>query len=209
MSEQLRKFFSDGTTDEISKKLLGKLLVYHSPAGIMSGYIVEIEAYLGTKDTTAHAYNGRRTPSNEALYGVPGTVYIYSIHSRLCLDVATRAKDIPEGILIRAIQPVQGLELMEANRARHGFDLTNGPGKLMEALGITNKDMNLLEFGDTNLDIDLVHSKTPERIISTGRIGVSTQGSWSEKPYRFYVAGNPYVSKMLKRDMNLTTDGWK
>lgn len=209
MTEQLRKFFSDGTTDEIAKKLLGKLLVYHSVAGVMSGYITETEAYLGVKDTTAHAFAGKRTPSNEPLYGVPGTVYIYSIHSRLCLDIATQAKDIPEGILIRGIQPVQGIELMEQNRAKHGFDLTNGPGKLMEALDITDKQMNLLEFGDTKLDIDLAHGKTPEKIISTGRIGVSTQGSWSEKPYRFIVAGNPYVSKVTKRDMNLTTYGWK
>ncbi len=139
MSDKLRKFFSEGTTDEITKKLLGKLLVYNSPQGLMSGYITEAEAYLGAKDSAAHAYQGKRTPSNEALYGYPGTVYIYSIHSRLCLDIATQAKDTPEGILIRGIEPYQGIKWMERNRSKHGYNLTNGPGKLMQALGIEDK----------------------------------------------------------------------
>ncbi|WP_413628217.1 DNA-3-methyladenine glycosylase [Fructilactobacillus vespulae] len=209
MSEQLRRFFSNGTTAEIAKRLLGKLLVYHSPDGIMSGYVTETEAYLGQSDSTAHAFQGKRTPANEALYGVPGTIYIYSIHSRLCLDIATQAKDVPEGILIRGIEPYQGLDFMNQNRPRHGFELTNGPGKLMEALGITDKQMNLVEFGEGALDFDLRNEKVPHQIATTARIGVSNKGTWAQKPLRYFVKGNPFVSKTLKRDIDLKNYGWQ
>lgn len=209
MSDKLRRFFNEGTTDEITKRMLGTLLVYHSPKGLMSGYITEAEAYLGQKDSAAHAYQGKRTPSNEALYGVPGTIYIYSIHGRLCLDVAAQAKDVPEGILIRGIEPYQGIDLMKANRPKSGFELTNGPGKLMDALGIYDKDMNLIELGDTDLDLDVDNVKVPKKIVESGRIGVSDRGTWTDKPYRFYVKGNPYVSKLPKREMDLKTYGWK
>ncbi|USS93457.1 DNA-3-methyladenine glycosylase [Fructilactobacillus ixorae] len=208
MTERLRRFFATGTTDEITQRLLGKLLVYHSPHGLMSGYITEAEAYLGQRDSAAHAYQGKRTPANEALYGVPGTIYIYSIHSRLCLDVATQAEEVPEGILIRGLEPVAGRAVMEQHRAKHGYELTNGPGKLMEALGITDKQLNEREFGETALDIDLEHGKTPQKIMASGRIGVSDRGSWTNQPYRFYVAGNPYVSKLPKRDFDLQKHGW-
>lgn len=201
-------FYSSSTTDQISKQMLGMLLTYDSPKGRVGGWIVETEAYMGQKDSAAHAFKGRRTASNEPLYGPPGTVYIYSIHGRYLLDVAAQEKDTPQGVLIRAIEPTIGLDIMEHNRTRHGVDLTNGPGKLMEAFGINDKTMNMEIFGDSKLNIHQRDKKTPALIEESNRIGVANQGSWATKPLRYFVKGNPYVSGIKKRDVNLDTHGW-
>ncbi len=202
-------FYSNGTTDEISKKLLGMLLTYDSPKGLVGGRIVETEAYMGQKDSAAHAFKGRRTASNEPLYGPPGTVYIYSIHGRYLLDVAAQAKDVPQGILIRAIEPTIGLAVMEQNRTRHGVELTNGPGKLMEAFGIADKNMNMEIFGDSKLNIHQDDKKIPIQIEESNRIGVANQGTWATKPLRYFVKGNPYVSGIKKRDYDQKSHGWR
>lgn len=201
-------FYSSGSTDEISKKLLGMLLTYESPEGLVGGWIVETEAYMGQQDSAAHAFKGRRTPSNEPLYGPPGTVYIYSIHGRYLLDVAAQPKGVPQGILIRAIEPTIGIDIMMKNREKHGVDLTNGPGKLMEAFGIADKKMNMEIFGDSQLDIHQNDKKIPAQIEESNRIGVANQGTWATKPLRYFVKGNPYVSGIRKRDVDETTHGW-
>lgn len=186
------------------------LLTYQSPKGLVGGWIVETEAYLGQLDSAAHAFKGRRTASNEPLYGPPGTVYIYSIHGRYLLDVAAQAKDVPQGVLIRAVEPFIGKEIMLKNRAKTGFDLTNGPGKLMEAFGISDKKMNFEIFGDNSkLDIHKHRKKIPQMIETSNRIGVSNQGDWAGKPLRYFVKGNPFVSGMKKRDMDLDHFGWR
>ncbi|MGF2394368.1 DNA-3-methyladenine glycosylase [Lentilactobacillus otakiensis] len=202
-------FYSSGTTDEISKKILGMLLTYDSPKGMVGGRIVETEAYMGQQDSAAHAFKGRRTPSNDPLYGPPGTVYIYSIHGCYLLDVAAQEKDVPQGILIRAIEPTIGLSIMEANRTKHGVDLTNGPGKLMEAFGIADKKMNMEIFGDSKLDIHQDDKKIPAQIEESNRIGVANQGSWATMPLRYFVKGNPYVSGIRKRDFDKENHGWR
>lgn len=201
-------FYSSDTTDEISKQILGMLLTYDSPKGLVGGRIVETEAYMGQEDSAAHAFKGRRTHSNDPLYGPPGTVYIYSIHGRYLLDVAAQEKDVPQGILIRAIEPTIGLPIMEANRTKHGVDLTNGPGKLMEALGIADKKMNMEIFGDSKLDIHQDDKKIPAQIEESNRIGVANQGAWATKPLRYFVKGNPYVSGIKKRDFDTENHGW-
>ncbi|MBP3041291.1 DNA-3-methyladenine glycosylase [Bacillaceae bacterium Marseille-Q3522] len=208
-AKQFCHFFNHRPTTEIAKSLLGKRLVYQSPQGRISGYIVEVEAYLGEEDSAAHAYKGRRTPSNEALYGPPGTIYIYSMHGRYMLNTITQDAGKPQGILIRAIEPEIGIKIMEKNRQKHGFDLTNGPGKLMEALGIGDKTLNLTHMSDAPLFVDLSPGKSPTAIGVSVRIGVSQIGSGYKAPYRFFVMGNPYVSAMRKRDMNLSTYGWR
>ncbi|WP_283679035.1 DNA-3-methyladenine glycosylase [Lentilactobacillus sp. Marseille-Q4993] len=188
--------------------MLGTLLTYESPKGLVGGRIVEAEAYMGTPDSAAHAFGGKRTASNEPLYGPPGTVYIYSIHGRYLLDVAAQAKDEPQGILIRAIQPTIGYEIMLENRKKPGANLTNGPGKLMEALGISDKKMNFEIIGDGKLKIDLNNRLIPRRIKASNRIGVENQGDWATKPLRFYVAGNPYVSMIKRSEANIDNFGW-
>ncbi len=202
-------FYSSSTTDQISREMLGMLLTYDSPKGLVGGWIVETEAYMGQKDSAAHAFKGRRTASNEPLYGPPGTVYIYSIHGRYLLDVAAQEKDIPQGVLIRAVEPIIGLDIMEQNRTKHGVDLTNGPGKLMEAFGIADKKMNMEIFGDSKLNIHQQDKKIPAHIEESNRIGVANQGTWATKPLRYFVKGNPYVSGIKKRDVDLKTHGWR
>ncbi|EKK20417.1 DNA-3-methyladenine glycosylase II [Fructilactobacillus florum 8D] len=202
-------FFASDSTAKLAQQLLGKKLIYQTVAGTMSGWIVEVEAYLGMLDEAAHAYQGRCTPSNEPLYGPPGTVYIYSIHFQLCLDIATQAVGVPEGILIRALEPDSGRGLMEHHRGKTGLELTNGPGKLMSALGITDKRMNFQLFGEVPLSLDFVTARQPQAITAGPRIGVGAKGSWAKQPLRYYVTGNPYVSKLPKRSMDLVTHGWQ
>ncbi|UQS86093.1 DNA-3-methyladenine glycosylase (plasmid) [Nicoliella spurrieriana] len=206
--EFVRAFFDHQPTEKIAENCLGRKLIYDGPHGTVAAYIVEAEAYLGQNDSTAHAYHGRRTASNEPLYGEPGTVYIYSIHGRYLFDVVTQPKDVPQGILIRAGQPCDGIAIMEQNRNKHGVNLTNGPGKLMEAFGIHDMKMNQQYVNDCPIRMDLNHRLMPERVVASSRIGVNQSGPSANSPLRFYVAGNPYVSGMLKRD-RLKNNGWK
>lgn len=202
-------FYASAPTNQIAKEMLGMLLTYDSPKGMVGGWIVETEAYMGQKDSAAHAFGGRRTASNEPLYGPPGTVYIYSIHGRYLLDVAAQEKDVPQGVLIRAVEPTIGQKIMLANRKKHGFDLTNGPGKLMEAFGIADKEMNFEIFGDhSKLAIDQQRKKAPAQIETSNRIGVANQGDWATRPLRYFVKGNPYVSGIKKRDVDQENFGW-
>ncbi len=201
-------FYASAPTDQVAQLMLGMLLTYESPAGLVGGRIVETEAYMGQKDSAAHAFKGRRTASNEPLYGPPGTVYIYSIHGRYLLDVAAQQKDVPQGVLIRAVEPTIGLNIMMKNRQKFGVDLTNGPGKLMEAFGISDKKMNFEIFGDSRLNINQHDKKIPAEIATSNRIGVANQGDWAVKPLRYFVKGNPYVSGIRKRDVDEETRGW-
>ena len=139
----------------------------------------------------------------------PGTVYIYSIHGRYLLDVAAQEKDVPQGALIRAVEPTIGQKIMLANRKKHGFDLTNGPEKLMEAFGIADKEMNFEIFGNhSKLAIDQQRKKAPAQIETSNRIGVANQGDWATRPLRYFVKGNPYVSGIKKRDVDQENFGW-
>ncbi len=118
----------------VARELLGKVLVRLTPQGLCAGRIVETEAYLGKHDAASHAYRGR-TNRNAALFGPPGRAYVYGIHQVFCVNVVT----VPEGtaVLIRAIEPLAGIELMAQRRGRvRGYDLTSGPGKLCQALAI-------------------------------------------------------------------------
>ncbi|MFD1410514.1 DNA-3-methyladenine glycosylase [Lapidilactobacillus gannanensis] len=202
-------FFEKCSTLTITSELLGKLLIYNSPQGQVGGYIVEAEAYLGQKDPGAHAYQGRRVPSNEPLYGQPGTIYIYAIRGFYAFDVVTQAAEEPQGILIRGLEPAIGIAQMQQNRPQQpDFNLTSGPGKLMQALNIHDTSLNQLDFQSSPLKIIADQARTPAKINFSERIGVRTNNDWSDH-YRAYVAGNPYVSKMRKRDYDRQHFGWK
>ena len=205
----LKEYFNKDTTAELTKDVLGHELIYRSLKGIVSGIIVEAEAYLGAKDSAAHAFKGHRSAANEALYEDPGTIYIYTLRGHYMLDVATQKNGEPQGILIRGIEPLKGKKIMLNNRTKHGFDLTNGPAKLTEAMGIDSKELNMKPMDGSPLTISLTRIKEPSKISASARVNVSTRGDWTEKPLRYYVAGNPYVSKMRKRDMDETNYGWE
>lgn len=200
-------FFTNRPTETIAQDLLGKLLVYNSPVGPVGGYIVETEAYLGKNDPGAHAYQGKHGKANDPLYGEAGIVYIYAIRGFYAFDVVTQPVNEPEGVLIRGLEPAIGEALMRQNRTRPGFELSNGPGKLMQALNIHDTKMNYQHFADSPIKIVQDYSKTPKRIAESPRIGVRTAENWSDH-YRYFVQGNPYVSKLRKREIDFETFGW-
>lgn len=203
------EFFQTRSTIETAQEMLGHILTYDSPKGKVSGMIVETEAYLGPVDKAAHSYGGRRSKANDPLFQKGGTIYIYSIHSWLDMDISLQEAGLPNGVLIRGVQPLEGLDIMEENRKKTGYDVTNGPAKWIRAFGIMDKELSGTMLNAGKFTFDLTRSKTPEKIEATPRIGVANKEEWAEKKMRFIVSGNPYVSKMYKRDMNLKTLGWK
>ncbi len=119
-----------------------------------------------------------------------------------------RKLKVSRKILIRGVEPKDGLDIMQANRPKTGSELTNGPGKLMQAFGVTDLRWNNVMITDSPFKIDLQDQRVPAQILTSARIGVSKRGGQTNSPYRYYVAGNPYVSGMRKREMNLATHGW-
>ncbi|RMG42883.1 MAG: DNA-3-methyladenine glycosylase [Acidobacteria bacterium] len=192
-----RRFFRrDAVT--VARSLLGRLLVRHLPDGtVLAGRIVETEAYLGPEDRAAHSFGGRRTPRNESMYKDAGHAYVYFIYGmHWCLNVVAASEGRPEACLIRAVEPITGLETMRRLRAgRPDPELCSGPAKLTQAFAI-----------DGSLDgIDLVTSRElylawgrplpPNRIAVGPRIGVAYAGEWADKPLRFYDRQSRHVSR--------------
>ncbi|EUJ28015.1 3-methyladenine DNA glycosylase [Listeria floridensis FSL S10-1187] len=185
-------FFEHKTTIEVARDLLGMKLVHDTGERKYSGWIVETEAYLGGNDQTAHSYSGRRTKRTEIMFGKPGGIYMYQMHRQVLLNIITMKEGVPEGVLIRALEPLTELNAMQENRSgRSGIELTNGPGKLTQAL-----EMKISDYGKTlfTSDIWIETGKTPRKIDATERIGVSGKGLASHFPLRFTVHGNPYLS---------------
>lgn len=209
MLSEYQQFFTGRPTIAIAQDLLGKLVTYDGPDGKTGGYIVETEAYLGENDSASHAFNGRRTGYSESLYGQPGDIYLYQIRGHYCFDIVVQDPNEPQGILLRGIEPAIGTDLMAAHRKMGGVNITNGPGKLVQALGIHSRSLDGRSMETSPLRVDLEYFKIPREIITTQRIGVNMQGKDGAKPQRFIVAGNPYVSGIRKRMMDLEKHGWK
>lgn len=189
--------FYQHPTLQVAQALLGCVLVHNSSEGRTAGIIVETEAYL-QDDPACHAYR-RQTERNAPMFGTAGTVYVYQIYGmHYCFNVVTAAEGIGEAVLIRALEPVEGMELMEQRRFaerpnRHPHkvrSLCNGPANLVKAMGI-DKTMNFWSLTDSNLSILKTENLTFETITTT-RIGI-TQGAGL--PYRFYIKNNNFISK--------------
>ncbi|WP_373471795.1 DNA-3-methyladenine glycosylase [Carnobacterium alterfunditum] len=193
------------TTEEIAQDLLGCLVIKETDEGVTSGWIVETEAYLGEIDEAAHSYGLKRTPRLESMYKEPGTIYIYSMHTHLMLNVVVQEKEVPEAILIRAIQPLKGVALMSERRGKVGFAVTDGPGKLTQAMKITKLDDGT-SVAESPLIIDAATRKVPKKIQLSPRIGVPNKGEWTDALLRYTVVGNPYVSR--KKGKIETDFGW-
>lgn len=188
-----RSFYEQSTID-VAKQLLGKFLVRKHPEGATVGRIVETEAYVGPQDLACHASKGR-TPRTEVMFGPAGHTYVYFIYGFYhMLNLVTEAKDYPAAVLIRAVEPVEGIELMR--RRRHNGELHNlasGPGKLCQAFAVDRA----LNGADLCGDVIFVEDRgepVPE-FLATPRIGVDYAGRWKDKPYRFVVRGSEFVSK--------------
>ena len=181
----------------IAKELLGKILSTRFDGIRTSGRIVETEAYAGTGDRASHAFGGRRTARSEDLYGEPGTVYMYICYGMHHLfNVITNKKNIPHGVLIRAIEPMEGIEQMiiRTGKLTADYTLTRGPGNLSRALGLTKKHTGTNLFSGEILIMDDGLRYKNDQILATKRIGVESAGEDAELRYRFIVKGNPYVS---------------
>jgi DNA-3-methyladenine glycosylase len=177
----------------VARSALGKVLVHESPEGRVSGRIVETEAYRGPEDRAAHSFGGRRTPRTEVMFGPPGYAYVFFVYGmHWHFNLVTTAEGAPHAVLIRAVEPLEGLELMARRR---GLDpgargLTNGPGKLCQAFGIDRAHYGADLTGDR---LYLLEGPTPKTSCSA-RIGVDYAKEWAEKPWRFYDAESRFVS---------------
>ena len=204
--EILDKSFYSIDALTLSKKLLGKVLVNEVNGKIFKGIIVETEAYIGAIDKASHAYGGRRTERTETLYGEPGIVYVYSIYGMyFCFNGICGEKDVAEGVLIRGLEPLEGLDEMSLNSFNKHYEeltkaqiknLTNGPSKLCIAMNI-NKSNNTKELiKENSLYIEDYNIEVlPSNIVETTRIGIDYAEEAVHFPWRFYIKDNPYVSK--------------
>lgn len=195
MVEPLPTEFYLQDTRAAARKLLGTLLVRRLPTGeVLSGTIVETEAYL-TGDPACHAYRGQ-TPRNSTMFGPPGHAYVYFTYGlHMMLNLVCAPEGVAEAVLIRAIEPVEGIEGMRLNRGNlaETRQLTNGPGKLAQALALTRLTHNGLSVTDPGGELFLLPQPHPVfEIVETTRIGIS-QGI--DLPWRYYMRGNLYVSR--------------
>lgn len=179
--------FYDRPAEQVAPDLLGMLLVRRLEDGDRIGRIVETEAYLGPHDLAAHSSKGR-TARTEAMFGRPGHAYVYLIYGMYnCLNVVTGPGDHPSAVLIRALEPVSGIE-----------GTTNGPGRLCRAMDI---DRSLYGHDLLGGELYIAHPDEPREpfeIVASPRIGVDYSGEWASKPYRFTIAGNPFLSRREK-----------
>ncbi|MFM6924117.1 MAG: DNA-3-methyladenine glycosylase [Ferruginibacter sp.] len=181
----------------IAKELIGKVIVTHFNGQITSGRIVETEAYIGLTDRASHSYAGKRTARNENMYADAGTVYVYlcyGIHH--LFNVVSNQKNIPDAVLIRAVEPLNGLGIMLERTGKQASDssLTKGPGNLSRALGIS-KDHSGFSLLDDEIYIVEDGYSVDQRLLGiSSRIGIENSGDAVHKPYRFYIKGNRFVS---------------
>jgi len=184
-------------TLRVARALLGKTLVHDGPEGRTAGRIVEVEAYRGPADRAAHSSGGRRTPRNEVMYGPPGYAYVYFIYGMyFCMNVVCQPAGVPEAVLLRALEPLEGVELMRRQRElAEGpeWRLCRGPGALCRALGIGRAE-NGADLVRGPLRIVDAPPVPAARVARTARIGVAYAGADAARPWRFLVRGSPAVS---------------
>jgi DNA-3-methyladenine glycosylase len=188
-------FYARPTAD-VARRLLGQVLVSNVRGRRTAGRIVETEAYVGPLDPACHAWGGRRTPRCEWLYGPPGTAYIYFTYGmHWCLNAVTEALGFPAAVLIRALEPLAGVETMR--RRRGGVpdgQLCSGPARLCQALGITGalNGVSLARGGLVRIVSDGHRPSTRSRVAVTPRIGVTRAADW---PLRFLFEDSPWASR--------------
>ncbi|MBD8007057.1 DNA-3-methyladenine glycosylase [Bacillus norwichensis] len=189
----LTKDFFQQPTLELARSLLGGLLVKETEEGLAAGMIVETEAYKGPHDRAAHSYGNRRTKRTEIMFSTAGLVYTYAMHTHCLINVVSAGIDEPEAVLIRALEPVEGIDLMKQRRpVDQKKNLTNGPGKLTKAMGITMEDYGR-KFYEPPLFIS--EGSPPEEIEQGTRIGIQNTGEARHYPWRFWIKGSSYVSR--------------
>lgn len=179
----------------VARALLGKVIVHRTESGFLGGRIVETEAYLGSNDPASHAYRGK-TGRNSVMFSLGGTLYVYFTYGmHFCANVVTGVEGKAGAVLIRGVEPIEGIDLMRQNRgfADDGKDrqLTNGPAKFCQAFGIA-REQNGVDLCGKLLFIADAPSMKPKHIGTSSRIGITTG---REKQWRFFITGHEYVSK--------------
>ena len=194
--DRLGRDFYRRSTLTVARELLGQRLVRVVDGQRLSGLIVEVEAYIGEDDAACHAACGR-TPRNEAMYGSPGHAYVYFIYGmHHCLNVVTEETGFPAAVLIRALEPLEGLDIMRRYRSgRPDRELTNGPAKLCQALAI-DRGFNRVDLctGEV-LFIEEGRMVAQEEVGTSPRIGIKADELAMSVPWRFYLQGNAFVSR--------------
>jgi DNA-3-methyladenine glycosylase len=193
----LKREFYNRDSITVAKELLGKILIHEAPEGITAGKIVETEAYKGPEDKASHSYGNRRTPRTETMFGPKGHSYIYLIYGLYCCLNVTSGAVVgkPEATLIRAVEPLKGIDLMMKRRGSTGqmTNLASGPGRLCIAMGLS-KVQNGIDVCQPPFCIEDNQTIDSINIVETTRIGVDYAADWKDKPWRFYIKNNPFVS---------------
>lgn len=182
----------------MAKKLIGNYLVRDVGKNKLIGKIVETEAYMGTKDKASHTYNGKKTKRTEILYSRGGLAYVYTIYGIYnCFNIVANNEDKPEAVFIRALEPVEGIEMMYKNRNTKNLEqieLTNGPSKMCQAMVI---DKSFYGHDLTSgKDLYLVLNKCNNKVKNSARINIDYAEEDKNNSWRFYQDDNPYVSKV-------------
>jgi DNA-3-methyladenine glycosylase len=197
----LRSFYENTDTLTVAAKLLGKKLVVPTSDGArVSGIIVEVEAYLGPEDKASHAYGHRQTARNKAMYGPGGTVYIFFIYGMYFqFNVVTNYESAPHAVLVRALEPDEGIDLMRLRRGdgKNDRELTSGPGKLCIALGI-DRSYNMADLTGERIWIERARRVSHRDIVSGPRIGIDYAEEYAMMPWRFWIRDNIFVSRHRK-----------
>jgi DNA-3-methyladenine glycosylase len=178
----------------VAREAVGKILVHDTPEGRVAGRIVEAEAYRGPEDRAAHSFGGRRTARTEAMFGPPGHAYVFFVYGmHWHVNLVTTREETPHAVLIRAVEPLEGVELMARRRGLSPADrqLTNGPGKVCQAFDIDKRCYGLDLCNSPLFLSDGPRAKTTR----SPRIGIDYAGDWAARPWRFFDATSPYVSR--------------
>ena len=200
---KLDRSFYTRDTILVAKELLGCYLIHKTPEGITKGQIVEVEAYKGPKDKGAHSYKYRHTPRMDPLFKTGGFAYIFQVYgNNYCFNVVTQKENMPEAVLIRALKPCEGIELMgkrrninlsDSNRSKFK-NLTNGPSKLCQAFDIKTT-LNGIDLCDNQLYIlSNSTSDANKEIVATPRINIDYAEEYKDKLWRFFLDGNEFIS---------------
>ena len=178
----------------VARDCIGKHLIYDTAEGRVAGRIVEAEAYRGPEDRAAHSFGGRRTARTEVMFGPPGHAYVFFVYGmHWHFNVVTTELGLPHAVLIRAVEPLVGLELMASRRGLSPShrDLSNGPGKLCQAFGIERSSYG----ADLTSGPLFLSDGAACRVSRSPRIGIDYAGAWALRPWRFYAAKSPHVSR--------------
>ncbi len=190
-----RNFYNRGAL-EVAGDILGKTLVHVTQDGVTKGKIVEVEAYIGSIDKAAHSYKNLYSERTKIQYGEGGYAYVYLIYGmHICMNIVTNQIDIPEVLLIRALEPLEGVDIMKKRRKTQNVKmLCNGPGKLSQAMGITMGDYGRDLCGDT-LYLEAGVCPEKDQVIRSKRINVDYAEEAKDYLWRFTIKDNPYVSR--------------